>query len=155
MKRHHTQSGLTLVEAMISLALLSLLAASAFTALESANRQAMTTRLYTLAGTMARDQVDRLQTLGPFNPQQPAALGGAQIPPELALDSTRGGPQVDNVTLYTDPASNKALVTARMTTSVTDAGAQNARAIRVQVDFQFRGRNHKVQLGTLRTSDSP
>jgi len=140
---------------MISLALLSLLAASAFTALESANRQAMTTRLYTLAETMARDQIDRLQAIGPFNPQQATTMGGTQVPPELALDSTRGGPQVQDVSLYTDPASNTALVTARMTTSVTDAGAQNARAIRVRVDFQFRGRNHSVQIGTLRTSDSP
>ncbi len=155
MARSHTQSGLTLVEAMISLAILALLTASAFAALESANRQAMTARLYTLAETMARDQLDRLQNIGPFNPQQPASLGGPQIPPELVVDSARGGPVVQEIPLYIEPTSNTPLVTARISTSVTDAHNYNARAIRVQVNFQFRGRDHQVQMGTLRTSDSP
>lgn len=154
-RRTNLQPGFTLVEALVGIAVLSLLAAAAYGAMLSANRQAMVNRLYTLAESNARDQLDRLLTVAPFNPQNPASLGGAQVPAELVLDSSRGGPLVEDIPLYTDPKTNVTLVTARRTTSVTDAGNYNARAIRVQMDFQFISRSHQVVLNTLRTSDSP
>jgi hypothetical protein len=140
-----------MIEAMVTLAVLSLLAASAFTVLERATRYAMTARLYTLAETLARDEIDRLQVVGPFNPQNPAWAGGAQIPPELAL----GGPNTRQVPLYTDPQTNQVLTTAEVSTSILDVGSLNTRAAQVRVTFEFRGQTHEVRMNTLRTSDSP
>lgn len=149
------RAGLTIIEAVISLVVLSLLAASAFTALERANRNAMTTRLYTLAQSLARDQIDRIHAVVPFNPQNASWLGGPQVPKELVLDSARGGPDVKDVTLYTDPRDNEVIVTAKVTTSITDVGSLATRAANVRVNFDFAGRSHEVRMNTLRTSDSP
>jgi hypothetical protein len=140
-----------MVEAMITLAVLSLLAASAFTVLERANRYAMTARLYTLAETLARDEIERLHVVGPFNPQNPSWAGGPQIPPELAL----GGPNTRQVPLYTDPQTDQVLTTAEIQTTIRDVGSMNTRAGQVRVAFQFAGRMHEVRMNTLRTSDSP
>jgi prepilin-type N-terminal cleavage/methylation domain-containing protein len=147
--------GFTLVEAIISLAVISLMAATAFGAFHRANRNAMVARLYTLANTLARDEIDRLQTVAPFNPQNATWLGGAQIPPELMLDSARGGPRVQDLPLYIDPLTDEATTRATVTTSITDVGSLATRACRVSVAFEFAGRSHEVRMNTLRTSDSP
>jgi prepilin-type N-terminal cleavage/methylation domain-containing protein len=153
---HRTRNkGFTMVEAIISLAIISLLAATAFAALHRANRNAMVARLYTLATSLARDEIDKLQTVSPFNPQNAAWLGGAQIPPELMLDSARGGPMVQQVPLYIDPLTNTELTSATVTTSIRDVGVLATRACHVSVTFEFAGHSHAVRMNTLRTSDSP
>lgn len=136
---------------MVSIALVALTSAFAYGSLLSANRFAMQSRLQTLAEGVARDRVDRVQCVTPFNPQFPQP----QIPPELVLDSLRGGPQVEeSVPLYVDPATSEAPVTARVSTSVVSAGGHNARVATVTVQYTFAGRQHEVRLNTLRTSDS-
>jgi type II secretory pathway pseudopilin PulG len=155
LRRRRHASGITIVESIISLVIISMLAAAAFTALERANRYAMQSRLYTLAESLARDQVDRVLTVSPFNPQNPPWLGGPQVPSELVLDSARGGPVTRDVPLYIDPSTNAVLATARVTTSISNVGALNTRAARVRVSYSFAGKDHEVRMNTLRTSDSP
>jgi hypothetical protein len=137
----------------MSLAVFALIAALSCGALMAVNRQAVVNRLYTLAQEMARDQIDRIQSVTPYNPQLPPPAG-PQIPAELILDSDRGGPLVQTLPLYVDPANGNVVVTARMTVSITNPGVFNARAASVVVDFDFRGRFYRVQMNTLRTSDS-
>ena len=136
---------------MISIAMVGLVSAFAYGSLLSANRFAMQSRLQTLAEGVARDRVDRVQCVTPYNPHFPQP----QIPIELVLDSARGGPRVEeDVPLYVDPATSLAAVTAKVSTSVVSAGAQNARVATITVQYTFAGREHEVRMNTLRTSDS-
>ncbi len=135
---------------MLSIALVGLISAVSYGALLSTNRFAMQTRLQTLAQGVARDRVDRVQSVTPYNPHFPQA----QVPVELVLDSARGGPRLETVPLYVDPSTNVATVTAAVSTSVTSVGSYNARAAFVTVTYTFAGREHQVRMNTLRTSDS-
>lgn len=153
--RRARQGGITLAETAMSVAILSLFIAFAYAAMMISNRQAMVHRLYTLAEEMARNQIDRIEAVGPFNPQFTAPMT-AQIPAELVLDSTRSNLPLtsNNLPLYTDPDSSAVVVTATMTTSVTDTGTLNTRAALVTVTYTFAGRTYAVKMNTLRTSDS-
>jgi type II secretory pathway pseudopilin PulG len=142
-----------LVETTLSIAVLSIFCVLAYASMLASNRQATVNRLYTLAQEMARDQIDRLETVGPYNPQFPAPLG-PQIPTDLVLDSVRGGPATQTLTLYADPASGKTIATATLTTSITDTNSLNTRAASVTVSYTFSGRSYTVRMNTLRTSDS-
>lgn len=146
-------SGLTLVETMMSIAVLSLFLSFGYGTLLLANKDAMIHRLYTLAEEMARDQIDRIESASPYNPQFVAPLG-PQIPNELILDTARPGALVQTLPLYTDPNSGNAVVNATVTTSVTDTGTNNVRAAKVTVSYTFGKRTYQVQMNTLRTSDS-
>lgn len=143
----------TLVETVMSVAVISVFLTLGYATLLLSNRQAMANRLYTLAEEMARDQIDRLQTAAPYNPQFPAPLG-PQIPAELTLDSARGGPSIQTLPLYTDPSNGNVVINAQLTTSVTDVGSFNTRAAQVTVSYAFGSRVYQVRMNTLRTSDS-
>ncbi len=138
----------------MSVAVLSVFVAFAYASMLISNRQATVNRLYTLAQEVARNQIDRIQTVAPFNPQFTAPLG-PQIPAELALDSTRGNtPLTQTVPLYVDPATGAVVINATLSTSVTNIGSFNARAATVTVSYTYLGRPYTVRMNTLRTSDS-
>jgi prepilin-type N-terminal cleavage/methylation domain-containing protein len=141
--RRSAAAGFTLVEVIIAGALMSLCATFAYATILVSNRTAVTNRLFTLAQEMARDRIDRLQCAAPYNPQM------SQVPPDLAL-----GTRSQTLPLYVDPTSNATVVTATLTTAISDLGSYNARNGLVTVSYTFRGRTYQVQMNTLRTSDS-
>jgi prepilin-type N-terminal cleavage/methylation domain-containing protein len=141
--RRSTAAGFTLVEVTIAGALMSLCATFAYATILISNRTAVTNRLFTLAQEIARNEIDRLQCAAPYNPQM------SQVPADLAL-----GIRSSTVPLYIDPTSNATVVTATLTTAITDLGSYNARSGVVTVSYTFRGRTYQVQMNTLRTSDS-
>jgi prepilin-type N-terminal cleavage/methylation domain-containing protein len=141
--RRSAAAGFTLIEVTVAAALMSLCATFAYATILVSNRTAVVNRLFTLAQETARNQIDRLDCAAPYNPQM------SQVPPELVL-----GIQSQTVPLYVDPTSNATVVTATLTTAVTDLGSYNARSGVVTVTYTFRGRNYQVQMNTLRTSDS-
>ncbi len=141
--RRSTAAGFTLVEVTVAAALMSLCATFAYATILVSNRTAVVNRLFTLAQETARNEIDRLECASPFNPQM------NQVPPDLAL-----GIQSQTVPLYIDPTSNATVVTATLTTAITDLGSYNARSGVVTVTYSFRGRTYQVQMNTLRTSDS-
>src|SRR4051794_20577382 len=87
-------AGFTLVEVMVAVVLLGLVAAGAIWSLSQANNYASISRLYTGAETAAQNQIDRIMSDSPFNPQ----LG--QVPSVLTL----GTSAAQTVTIYTEPA---------------------------------------------------
>lgn len=152
--RRASRAGITLVETTMSIAVLSLFLAMGYATLLIANKNAMISRLYTLAEEMARDQIDQIETASPYNPQFVAPLG-PQIPPALVLDSARGNtPLVQTLPLYTDPNTGTTVVNAQVSTSVTDVGSLNSRAATVTVSYTFGKRSYQVKMNTIRTSDS-
>jgi hypothetical protein len=115
------------------------------------NRIAMTNRLLTLASTVARDQVDRLQTAGPFNPKL------NQIPEVLATGTrttvpngypTNYAPQFPLFTDGTNP-----VVFGSMTTSVLDTGTLNTFSAVVRVQYRYGNRSFEVSRNVIRTAD--
>jgi prepilin-type N-terminal cleavage/methylation domain-containing protein len=141
--RRSAAAGFTLVEVIIAGALMSLCATFAYATILISNRTAVSNRLFTLAQELARDQIDRIQCATPFNPQM------SQVPADLAI-----GTRTQTLPLYIDPTSKATVVTATRTTTIADLGSYNARSGLVTVSYTFRGRTYKVQMNTLRTSDS-
>jgi hypothetical protein len=139
-------AGFALAEVLTSVALVAMVSAFAYGCLLSANRFAMQSRLQTLAQGIARDRVDRVQSITPYNPHLPQP----QIPADLEL----GTRVEEDVPLYVDPATDKASVTARIRTTVSDAGAYHTRLAVVTVQYTFAGKQHEVRMNTFRTSDS-
>jgi prepilin-type N-terminal cleavage/methylation domain-containing protein len=143
--RSRYRQGFTLVEVLVGLSIMALCATLAYATILTSNRTAVVNRLYTLAQEMARNQIDRIQCATPYNPQ----LKPPQVPSELAL-----GTSTSTLPLYTDPTNNAAVVTASVKTEIADLGSYNARSALVTVQYVFRGRTYRVQMNTLRTSDS-
>jgi hypothetical protein len=133
------------MEVTIAAGLMGLCATFSYATILSANRAAVTNRLFSLAQELARDQVDRLQCTSPFNPQ----LKPPQVPADLAIGTTSR-----TTALYTDPTSTLTVVNATVTTEVSDLGSYNARSAIVTVSYSFRGKNFQVQMNTIRASDS-
>lgn len=131
---------------MLSVALVGLISAFAYGSLLSTNRFAMQSRLQTLAQGIARDRVDRVQSVTPFNPHLPQP----QIPSDLAI----GTRVEEKVPLYVDPATGLATVTARVETVVTNVTLPNTRRAVVTVTYTFADKERTVVMNTLRTSDS-
>jgi type II secretory pathway pseudopilin PulG len=148
-KRIAKQEGITIVEVLVSLAVIGLFASSAMWALMMMNNRAVVSRLYTGAQTIAQNQIDLMFCDAPYNPQK------SQVPSELAV----GTQTQTNVPIYTDPATNDVAVAGTVTSTVTDTGTSyggyglNVYSITVTVSYQFRGKNYQVTMNTLRTSD--
>jgi type II secretory pathway pseudopilin PulG len=155
--------GFTLVEAVVSITLVGIGVASTLGALTKFNSIAAMSRNSTGVCAAVMNQIDLIQSDGPFNPQKTNndVAGTPQIPPELVLDSTRGGPLTQNnvvVYQYKDLADNKiVIVQGTMTTSVTDLNPGSTtiymyKAV-VTVTYTFLNRNYSFSMSTIRTSD--
>jgi type II secretory pathway pseudopilin PulG len=152
-------SGFTFVETVVALGLISIGVATAITALTKLNSFASMSRNATGAYTVVQNQIDAILSNGPFNPQKTNFDGTAQIPPELKLDSSRGGPLVTpNVAVYQDPITG-VIVSGTLTTSVTDGTftyygttmyMYNAT---VTVTYKYLNRNYSYSMSTVRASD--
>ncbi len=146
--------GFTLVEVLISTALLGLLAGSAIWALAQANNYASITRLYTGAQTAAQNQIDTILTEGPFNPQY--------SPPQIPAALTLGTSAPQTVTVYSEPAGADGqthavtgqLVTTVSTINLTTSGQNlNLYSATVVVTYVYRSKTYRVRLNAVRASD--
>ncbi len=157
--RHHDQNtGFTLVEAVVGMAVISLGAACAVGALTKFNSLASTARNATGAYTAVMNQIDLIQSDSPFNPQKTNPDGSVQIPPELQL----GTHTQNNVSVYQDPKTG-VIVTGTMTTTVTDISSTYSngsvtfpltmyKAV-VAINYTYLNRNYSFTMSTIRTSD--
>jgi type II secretory pathway pseudopilin PulG len=139
------------VEVLVSVVIVSMVAVGAIGGMTVMNRIAMTNRLLTLASNVARDQVDRLQTVGPFNPQS------NRVPAELALGTRTTVPAgysaccAPKFPLYV--CGDMPVVLGTMTTSVADSGSQGTYTAVVRVEFQYGNQTLAVTRDMRRTSD--
>jgi len=149
--RRHGQSGLTLVEVMVSCAMICLTCTTFMFVFTQLNQMAMITRLYTGAYAVAQGQIDLIGTDSPFQPQN--SLVPAELTPGTATAA---------VTVYHDPISNNT-IPGTMTTTVTAANTSYTAGsttetlylyeATVTVAYSYRNRNYSVSFSTLRTSD--
>ena len=144
-------SGLTLVEVMVSCAMIVLVCTSFMTAFTQLNQMAMVSRLYTGAYAQAQSQIDLIASDTPFQPQN------GLIPTELTPGTTTA-----TVAVYQDPVSNNT-INGTMTTTVASSNTTYTQGsitetlylyeAYVNVAYTYRGRNYNVSFSTLRTSD--
>ena len=156
------QLAFTLVEVMVSLALLTMLTVCATWAFGQMNASAASSRVNTCAQMVAQNYIDGFLSAEPYNPQ----LSPAQLPQFSASPvCTMVAPQTvtgNNVPIYTDPAGTLT-VTGTVTLAVADLAINqttngvtqslNARRLRVTLAYTFRGQAYSVVLNTIRVSD--
>jgi type II secretory pathway pseudopilin PulG len=161
-KRHRTASdlavgGFTLVEAVVAITLIGIGVASTLGALTKFNSIADMSRNGTGACAAVMNQIDLIESDGPFNPQKTNNDGTPQIPPELQLGTH--APTAVVVYQYKDPATNNTIVIVpgTMTTTVTDLNPGTTtmymyRAV-VTVTYNYLNRSYSFSMSTIRTSD--
>jgi len=152
--RRNAGSGFTLVEVMVSCAMICITCTTFMFVFSELNQMAMIARLYTGAAAIAQSQIDLIGMDGPFQPQN------GLVPPELTPQSP--GASV-NVAVYQDPVSG-AQVSGTMTTTITPANTTYTTSsvtetmylyrANVTVTYQYRNRTYSVSFCTLRTSDA-
>jgi prepilin-type N-terminal cleavage/methylation domain-containing protein len=151
------EDGFTLTEVLVTLTLIALVAAATFFALSSMNQQASASRLFTAAQAYAQNQLELVESDGPFNPQHKDPVTGLadQIP--LSLKIAKSTKQ--NVTIYADPVNDNVIVTGTLTTDVSDPAFVfngtnlNMRQVSVTLLYTYTSRNYSVHMSTLRASD--
>ncbi|MGI8889589.1 MAG: type II secretion system protein [Chthoniobacterales bacterium] len=149
----------TLIEVLVSTALLGLLAGGSIWALTQANNYASINRLYTGAETVAQNRIDKILTDSPFNPQND------EIPSVIKVPLDGGGTSTDttNPEIYNEPkpANGVAhIIYGTLTTTITKVNAVGKAGIdlnlycaTVVVNYSFRGKAYRVQLNAMRASD--
>jgi prepilin-type N-terminal cleavage/methylation domain-containing protein len=177
------RAAFTLVEIVISLAVIGTLAGSCYIGFNAVNAYAVGSRLYSEAQAAAQNQIDLILAKEPFD----VMIAPAKIPLELmtaaelaALSPPLGtstpttsnayypyyiqnGLLARDAFIYTDPNTGQVLVKGTVTTSVNDPGttvtlegtttALNIRRATVTVSYTFRNTNYKVSMDTMRTAD--
>lgn len=140
--------GFTLVETVVTMGILALILGSGFMALNTFNRLARVSRLYTCAETVVRNEIDLLLSVR-FMPQT------GDVHPALAI-GTRV--QTDLI-VYVDPETGRAGQVGSLTTIISDAGQTldgvnlQLRRAQVRLDYVFNNRNYSVAMETVRASD--
>ena len=145
----HSRHGFTMVEVLVSLAVLALLGTAAVGGLLAANRMAVKSRLATNAQAIAQARIDRILS-EPWPEGSPA-------PPSLAVGITTE----TNVPIYTDPVPNTVIVSGTVSTAITDVSrtivpgqpAPPLIAANVTVAYTVGGTPTSVSLSTVRTAD--
>ena len=153
-----SHAGFGIVEALVGIAVLGLGVACTVGALTKFNSIASMARNATGAYTAVMNQIDLIQSDGPFNPQKTNPDGSAQIPPELQI----GTQTSTNIPVYQDPGSG-VIVVGTMTTTVTDisstytSGSTTFPLIMYQavvtITYTYLNRNYSFSMSTIRTSD--
>jgi prepilin-type N-terminal cleavage/methylation domain-containing protein len=152
------KGGFTLLEALVGIALIGIGVSCTVGALTKLNSIAASARNATGAYTAVMNQIDLIQSNGPFNPQKTNDDGTAQIPPELQL----GTHTQNNVSIYQDPNTG-VIVAGTMNTVVTDISSTYTsgpttfplityKAV-VTVNYTYLSRNYSFSMSTIRTSD--
>lgn len=177
------RAAFTLVEIVISLAVIGTLAGSCYIGFNAVNAYSVSSRLYSEAQAAAQNQIDLILSREPFD----VMTTPKRIPLELmtaaelaALSPALGtstpattnayypyyqlnGLLARDAFIYTDPNTGQVLVKGTVTTTVTDPGttvtlegtttALNLRRATVTVSYTFRNTNYTVSMDTMRTAD--
>jgi type II secretory pathway pseudopilin PulG len=147
--------GFTLVETVVAIGVIGIGVVSTLGALTKFNSMADMSRNGTGVCAAALNQIDLIQSDGPFNPQKTNNDLTPQIPPELAL-----GTQTKAVVVYQykDISNNNiVIVPGTMTTTVTDLNPGTTttymyKAV-VTVTYTYLNRSYSFSMSTIRTSD--
>jgi prepilin-type N-terminal cleavage/methylation domain-containing protein len=173
----------TLVEIVISLAVLGVMASGCYIGFNGVNTYAVSSRLYSEAQTAAQNQIDLILSREPFD----VMVTPTRIPLELmtsaelaALNPALGSSTPATTSpyypyylsnnllardafIYTDPVTGNIIVKGIVTTQVTDIGSTetlesttmglNIRRATVTVSYTFRNTNYTVVMDTMRTAD--
>jgi type II secretory pathway pseudopilin PulG len=153
--------GFTLVETVVAIGVIGIGVVSTLGALTKFNSMADMSRNGTGVCAAVLNQIDLIQSDGPFNPQKtndpipPATIGTPQIPPELQL-----GTQTKAVVVYQYKdinSNNIVIVPGTMTTTVTDINPGTTttymyKAV-VTVTYTYLNRSYSFSMSTIRTSD--
>jgi prepilin-type N-terminal cleavage/methylation domain-containing protein len=177
------RAAFTLIEIVISLAVIGTLAGSCYIGFNAVNAYSVGSRLYSEAQAAAQNQIDLVLAREPFD----VMVTPKKIPLELmtatelaALNPALGTstPATNNgyypyyqqngllardAFIYTDPNTGQVLVKGTVTTTVIDPGttvtlegvttALNLRRATVTVTYKFRNTNYTVSMDTMRTAD--
>jgi type II secretory pathway pseudopilin PulG len=157
-KKVRLAAAFALVEAMVGVSVLGIGIASTVGALTKFNSIASISRNATGSCVAVMNQIDLIQSNGPFNPQIKNPDGTAQIPPELQL----GTQTQNNVPVYQDPNTG-VLVSGTMTTTVTNISSTYTQGgltfpltqyqAVVTLAYTYLNRNYSFSMSTIRTSD--
>lgn len=150
--------GFTILEGAVGLVVLGIGIACTIGGLTRFNGLASASRNASGACTAVMNQIDLIQSDGPFNPQKTNADGTPQIPPELTL----GTQTQNNIPIYQDPNTG-VVVAGTMTTTVTDVSSSYTsggttfaltvyKAV-VGVNYSYLGKNYSFSMSTIRASD--
>ena len=148
------QAGFTLTEAAVAIAVIGISITAFVMVMSSLNESASGTRNATGAAAAIQNQIDLIESDGPFNPQKNNADGTPQIPPELVL----GTHITNNVPIYKEPTTGT-IVAGTMTTTVTDMSpVVNGITLPlycadVEVTYTYRNKSYTLRRSTLRASD--
>ena len=153
-----SRAAFTLLEALVGISLIGIGVSCTVGGLTRLNAIAAAARNATGAYTVVMNQIDLIQSDGPFNPQKTNTDGTLQIPPELQL----GTQTQNNVSIYQDPQTG-VIVSGTMTTVVSDISSTYTsgsvtfplivyQAV-VTVNYTYLNRNYSFSMSTIRTSD--
>lgn len=151
------RSGLTLVEVIVSAAMIALTCGVVVYVFNQLNQMTMVTRLYTGAATEAQSQIDQILTATPFEPQYSGTGTNTTIPTVLNSGTTK-----TTVTVYQDPISNFTIsgtmstVITSSSTTYTSGSTKDTLYLdlgTVLINYSYRNRNYSVSFSTARTSD--
>jgi prepilin-type N-terminal cleavage/methylation domain-containing protein len=178
-----SRSAFTLVEIVISLAVIGTLAGSCYIGFNAVNAYGVGSRLYSEAQAAAQNQIDLVLAREPFDvmctPKKiplelmtaaelaalSPALGSSTPPTSNAYYPyyLQNGLLARDAFIYTDPNTGSVLVKGTVTTTVSDPGVSmtlegtatnlNLRRATVTVTYKFRNTNYSVSMDTMRTAD--
>jgi type II secretory pathway pseudopilin PulG len=146
-----TQDGFTLIDVVVTSAILILVASTAMYALTSINRYASFNRVQAAAESIVQNQIDQILIRGPYVP--------TNTPPDIPPILTSGTTVINNLPVFTDPESGNPLVIGTLTTVIQDTGAKcNGITLyvlkaAVTLDFTFRAKKYTIAMDTLRAPD--
>lgn len=173
----------TLIEIVISLAVIGTLAGSCFIGFNAVNAYSAGSRLYSEAQAAAQNQIDLVLAREPFDvmvtPKKVplelmTAAEIAALSPALGTSTPatsnayypyyqKNGLLARDAFIYTDPNTGQVLVKGTVTTTVNDLGTTmtlegvatdlNIRRATVTVSYKFRNTDYTVSMDTMRTAD--
>jgi type II secretory pathway pseudopilin PulG len=149
-----TEAGFTLTEAAVAIAVIGITLTAFVMTMTSLNQSASIVRNATGAATVVQNQIDLIQSDGPFNPHRTNSDGTPQIPPELTL----GTHVTENVPIYKEPVGGT-IVFGTLTTTVVDMSpvlngiTMPLYRADVQVTYTYRSKTYSISRSTLRASD--
>lgn len=145
-------AGFTLVQVMISAAVIVIAGVSSISGLLTVNREAATMRLYSEARAIVQRCTDKALTV-PFTSTSTPTILATTGSSGSSFDENGDGNYNENVAYL---RSGNTLVTGTVTrTVVAEANPDSAVIYRVtfQINYNFRGRAYSYQMVSLRAQD--
>ena len=140
--------GITLVEIVVSMALIGTISVGVMMSFSSANRIGSVDRSLTYARALCQDRIEQMLSQ-PYSPSTtvPALFGAWPIPATNTTTAT------ETVPIYSD-ISGTTIVNGTRTTIVSRPNTTlNYVLVTVRVNYAFRGANYQQEINTVRAPD--